>query len=216
MGFKQSSKPKGWISAFTPFGVACVAKIMSWASRRQTSREEDMAYCLLGLFNVNMSLLYGEGAKRAFYRFQIEIMKTMDDESLFAWTSNQGFSGMLADSPSYFAHSGNISRGVQNPRGPYSMTNKGLEFPVPRNQIASKGTTCPIFVFLNCYRDGKDKVPLALYLQQVGGFGAYRTKCHNIDAVGLSSDLGMWTLDTLYKDLQDTQFTSLTLMITFL
>ncbi len=32
---------------------------MSWASQRETTREEDMAYCLLGLFDVNMHLLYG-------------------------------------------------------------------------------------------------------------------------------------------------------------
>ena len=38
-----------------------VAKRMSWAARRATSREEDQAYSLLGIFNVNMPLLYGEG-----------------------------------------------------------------------------------------------------------------------------------------------------------
>jgi hypothetical protein len=43
-----------------------VAKTMSWASKRNTTRSEDMAYCLMGLFDVNMPLLYGEGSK-AFY-----------------------------------------------------------------------------------------------------------------------------------------------------
>ena len=205
MGFKQSCHPTEWLRAFTPSVEASVAKRMSWASRRQTSREEDMAYCLLGLFDVNMSLLYGEGAKRAFYRLQIEIMKAMDDESLFAWTSNQEISGMLTASPSFFAHSGNVSRGVRSNRRPYSMTNKGLEFPVPKCHVAPKGTTGFVLVFLNCYREGKEMVPLALHLQQAGGFGAYRTICHNIDAVGLSSDLGIWTLDALYEDLQDTR-----------
>ena len=57
---------------------------MSWASARTTSRLEDMAYCLLGLFDVNMPLLYGEGIK-AFERPQPEIIKKSDDESLFAW-----------------------------------------------------------------------------------------------------------------------------------
>jgi hypothetical protein len=37
------------------------AEKMSWAARRQTSRIEDTAYCLMGLFNINMPLLYGEG-----------------------------------------------------------------------------------------------------------------------------------------------------------
>lgn len=41
-----------------------VAKRMSWAARRVTSRKEDQAYSLLGLFDVNMPLLYGEGGKQ--------------------------------------------------------------------------------------------------------------------------------------------------------
>ena len=39
---------------------ACIAVKMSWAARRTTTRLEDEAYCLLGLFDLNMSLLYGE------------------------------------------------------------------------------------------------------------------------------------------------------------
>ncbi|KAH8887793.1 HET-domain-containing protein, partial [Thozetella sp. PMI_491] len=61
-----------------------VARKMSWASKRNTSREEDTAYCLLGIFDITMPLLYGEGA-RAFYRLQEEIIKGYEDESLFAW-----------------------------------------------------------------------------------------------------------------------------------
>src|ERR1700712_5306798 len=61
-----------------------VAQIMSWAANRETSRTEDCAYSLLGLFGVNMPMIYGEGNK-AFNRLQLEIMKTSDDLSLFAW-----------------------------------------------------------------------------------------------------------------------------------
>ncbi|KAI1494902.1 heterokaryon incompatibility protein-domain-containing protein [Biscogniauxia mediterranea] len=63
---------------------ASVAQRMSWASRRQTTRDEDTAYCLLGIFDINMPLLYGEGTK-AFFRLQEEIMKYSDDQSLLAW-----------------------------------------------------------------------------------------------------------------------------------
>ena len=56
---------------------------MSWAAKRETTRPEDIAYCLMGIFNVNMALLYGEGRK-AFIRLQEEILKSTDDESLFA------------------------------------------------------------------------------------------------------------------------------------
>lgn len=64
--------------------LASAAKKMSWAAHRQTSRTEDIAYCLMGLFDVNMPLLYGEGEK-AFIRLQEEISKVTGDNSLFAW-----------------------------------------------------------------------------------------------------------------------------------
>jgi hypothetical protein len=63
---------------------ASIAQKMSWAASRQTRREEDIAYCLMGLFSVNMPLLYGEGP-RAFMRLQDEIMKISDDQTIFAW-----------------------------------------------------------------------------------------------------------------------------------
>jgi hypothetical protein len=47
-----------------------IAMRMSWISDRETTRSEDMAYCLLGIFGVNMPLLYGEGEK-AFLRLQV-------------------------------------------------------------------------------------------------------------------------------------------------
>lgn len=46
---------------------------MSWAKMRQTKRGEDKAYSLLGLFNVSMPLIYGEGEDKAFRRLQKEI-----------------------------------------------------------------------------------------------------------------------------------------------
>ncbi|KAJ4286207.1 hypothetical protein N0V88_008070 [Collariella sp. IMI 366227] len=61
-----------------------VAERMSWAANRQTTRIEDAAYCLLGIFKVHMPLIYGEG-HRAFYRLQKEIMKTTEDYTMLAW-----------------------------------------------------------------------------------------------------------------------------------
>ncbi|KAJ9604827.1 hypothetical protein H2200_010942 [Cladophialophora chaetospira] len=65
-----------------PLSEVLIAVKMSWASRRMSTREEDIAYCLLGIFDVNMPLLYGEGQK-AFLRLQEEIMKRSDDLSIF-------------------------------------------------------------------------------------------------------------------------------------
>lgn len=121
---------------------ACVAQKMSWASGRETSRVEDMAYSLLGLFDVNMPLLYGEGRK-AFYRLQLEIIKQSDDESIFAWTAESHLShtGMLAPWPDAFKFSGTIHLTAfhQFSRPPFAMTNKGLEMRIPESFMRKGG-----------------------------------------------------------------------------
>ncbi|TBU24884.1 HET-domain-containing protein [Dichomitus squalens] len=61
-----------------------VAVRMHWASRRKTAREEDEAYCLMGLFGVSLPTNYGEGEK-AFLRLQYEIMRNIPDTSIFAF-----------------------------------------------------------------------------------------------------------------------------------
>jgi hypothetical protein len=61
-----------------------VAQRMSWAANRNTTRIEDTAYSLLGIFDVNMPLLYGEEQK-AFGRLQEEIIKSGWDITIFAW-----------------------------------------------------------------------------------------------------------------------------------
>ncbi|KAL8774803.1 MAG: hypothetical protein Q9209_000742 [Squamulea sp. 1 TL-2023] len=119
-----------------PVGTASVAARMSWVAKRKTSRSEDIAYCLLGIFDVNMPLLYGEGAEKAFIRLQTEIINISDDETIFAWTSNQRRSGMLATDPSFFAYSKEVVnyRAVGQTYLRFWMTNKGLAFQIPDSE----------------------------------------------------------------------------------
>ncbi|KAF2848614.1 HET-domain-containing protein [Plenodomus tracheiphilus IPT5] len=78
-----------------------VARRMSWAAHRQASRAEDLAYALLGIFEINMPMQYGEGEK-AFVRLQREIMKTTNDQSLFAWGfSPEPLENILAFMPTF-------------------------------------------------------------------------------------------------------------------
>ncbi|KAH8649188.1 heterokaryon incompatibility protein-domain-containing protein [Xylariales sp. PMI_506] len=63
---------------------ASVAQRMSWAANRVTKRKEDMAYCLLGIFNISMTMIYGEG-DRAFVRLQEEILRHIPDDTILAW-----------------------------------------------------------------------------------------------------------------------------------
>ncbi|KAI6143516.1 heterokaryon incompatibility protein-domain-containing protein, partial [Pisolithus thermaeus] len=76
--------PQGVLtSGLTGKGLS-VAQIMSWAADRKTTRVEDRAYSLMGLFGVNMPMLYGEG-KKAFRRLQLEIIREYNDQSILAW-----------------------------------------------------------------------------------------------------------------------------------
>ncbi|KAH7141337.1 hypothetical protein B0J13DRAFT_585727 [Dactylonectria estremocensis] len=63
-----------------------IAERMSWASQRTTRRKEDIAYSLLGIFGVNMPLIYGEGGK-AFLRLQEEIMRSAFNPTLLCWNA---------------------------------------------------------------------------------------------------------------------------------
>ncbi|KAL8404707.1 hypothetical protein RB594_009537 [Gaeumannomyces avenae] len=67
-------------------GSVSASRRMSWAAGRRTSRPEDVAYCLLGLFGTPMSLLYGEGRERAFRRLQEAVLReNPTDHTLLAW-----------------------------------------------------------------------------------------------------------------------------------
>jgi len=126
-----------------------VARRMSWASMRKTTRVEDMAYCLMGIFDIHMPMIYGEGAK-AFFRLQEEIAKQSCDLSLFAWISDVPFDrdeddhddddrarakgqkeeyrGLFARSPREFFRSGNlhhVATGGLIERG-FTITNRGI------------------------------------------------------------------------------------------
>ncbi|KAH9856038.1 heterokaryon incompatibility protein-domain-containing protein [Lenzites betulinus] len=69
-----------------PLQKVSIARRMSWAAKRRTTRPEDRAYSLLGLFGVNMAPIYGEGPERAFYRLQEQILTHCSpDQSIFAW-----------------------------------------------------------------------------------------------------------------------------------
>lgn len=57
----------------TPLSEFSIEERMSWAKMRQTKREEDQAYSLLGIFDIHMPLIYGEGAANARNRLQKKI-----------------------------------------------------------------------------------------------------------------------------------------------
>jgi hypothetical protein len=105
-----------------------VAERMSWAARRETTRTEDRAYCLLGVFDVAMPLLYGEGTK-SFQRLQAEIVKHNNDLTIFAWEASglrdENTIRLFAESPAAFI-GGSLIAPFPDDLVDFSITNKGV------------------------------------------------------------------------------------------
>ncbi|KAI0810673.1 hypothetical protein GGR55DRAFT_120257 [Xylaria sp. FL0064] len=147
---------------------------LSWAARRQTSRQEDMAYCLLGLLGINMPLLYGEGSS-AFPRLLEELIKKSNSHGLLAsWYGltplNCGLP-LLPRSP--FAYAGctngfqEIPLAGKSTSRHFSLTNAGLHIELPLVEIDHRSKV--VLGLLNCQDVSKTNISqLALVLSQRG------------------------------------------------
>lgn len=106
---------------------------MSWAAGRETTRAEDIAYCLFGIFDVNLPMLYGEGSK-AFLRLQEEICQRVADLTLFAWKTevDEGdgdkIRGIFALSPNEFAYASSEDSMYRLYSGDVRVSNRGVIF----------------------------------------------------------------------------------------
>ena len=109
----------------------------------------------MGLFDVNMPLLYGEGSK-SFFRLQEQIIRHSDDESIFAWAPvlyTHPSSGFLATSPRDFVGSGDIVESLADtPLVPFSLTNRGLHMLRPLFEYQHQREACHLLL-LNCRRE---------------------------------------------------------------
>ncbi|KAI1052815.1 hypothetical protein LB506_010019 [Fusarium annulatum] len=123
-----------YLTGYKDIHQAPVSRRMSWLAKRTTTRIEDMAYCMLGIFDINMPLLYGEG-KRAFFRLQEEIIKSCNDHTIFCWGWNEDvpddWASLLAPWPSTFAGAGGFKRESSETVSVFSMTNAGLSIRLP-------------------------------------------------------------------------------------
>jgi hypothetical protein len=59
----------------SPLSHFSVSERILWADNRETKRKEDKAYSLMGIFDIHMPLIYGEGREKAFTRLRDEISK---------------------------------------------------------------------------------------------------------------------------------------------
>ncbi len=115
-----------------------IAQRMRWASQRNATRNEDIAYSLMGLFDVQMPIIYGEGATKAFRRLQTEIMQNSFDQTIFAWRSEALSSGFLASCPAHFDDTPQLALWHPSTLSPFHMTNVGLSIRVPILDEAAK------------------------------------------------------------------------------
>ncbi|KAI0150564.1 hypothetical protein GGR57DRAFT_186006 [Xylariaceae sp. FL1272] len=93
-----------------------------------TTRAEDRAYCLMGIFDVNMPLLYGEGGQRAFERLQAEIFNATNDQSILLHKRHLALDcGVLAKSPNDFGTRHMFEKGHGLPHTLLQRLHNGIE-----------------------------------------------------------------------------------------
>ncbi|RDW57243.1 hypothetical protein BP5796_12693 [Coleophoma crateriformis] len=157
-----------------------VAQKFSWASNRHTTREEDMAYCLMGLFGVHMPLLYGEGSQ-AFIRLQEEIMKKSDDQTIFAWSQtdmDHQYRGLLASTPGEFEQCTDIApfRNWKSSQS-YENTNAGIR--LTPSLLRTPNDTL-FFMSLQCYDQRAPERMLGIDLVKLSPTGDQYARINNL------------------------------------
>lgn len=158
-----------------------IASKMRWAANRSTSREEDVAYSLMGLFNIQMTLRYGEGKETAFTRLQKKILKQTGDQSIFALadprsthSTEQPRLGLLAPFPECFDipevdqdHLEEHHLGPSHDISTWTITNLGLRLNL---HIVDKGKEpfAKLCAYLGIMDTKTREIP-TLELHQLGG-----------------------------------------------
>ncbi|KJA21734.1 hypothetical protein HYPSUDRAFT_41581 [Hypholoma sublateritium FD-334 SS-4] len=120
-----------------------ISRRMQWAVHRRVTREEDLVYSLMGIFDISMSIAYGEGAEHAFRRLVKKILHRSPDNVLDI--ANWGYSrsditlfqkhpgaGCTLIPPSLKSYEGRAEAPVMwfRPSTPIILTNIGICLPV--------------------------------------------------------------------------------------
>jgi len=187
---------------------------MSWAAGRKTTRPEDRAYSLMGIFNVHMPIMYGEGEKKAFFRLQLEIMRLSHDQSIFAWIRPQaGSTGTwpLALSPDHFAKSSSIEDVPSDqwilscrtfitqdvvPRLDFSATNDGLNIGLPLLHLGGE----TYIALLSCRQRSRKHHFIGIRLRKsIPNAERYeRIADHTLEDVNMSESAGKFTFKNIH------------------
>jgi hypothetical protein len=159
------------------WSTADISTRLSWAATRHTTREEDKAYCLLGLLDVKMPLLYGEGDE-AFPRLLEEVIKKSNSHGVLAagynlpWSrSTFKYPYLLPTSPRPYAGCRNGFEETPVPgrsNSPhFTLTNAGLSIELPLLMIDDRLKV--VLGLLNCRDKSKPDSLVAIVLVAVRG-----------------------------------------------
>jgi hypothetical protein len=77
---------------------------LSWSANRSSSRPEDVAYSLVSILGVELTVRYGEGQVKSFQRLQEAFLRVSQDGSILLWDATDGENnrGLLARYPFEF------------------------------------------------------------------------------------------------------------------
>ena len=188
--------PEDVLSHARKHTTCSVAQRMSWAAKRKTTRVEDRAYSLLGLFNLHMPMIYGE-REGAFIRLQQLIIQRSKDESIFAWamespdTATRTYCSFYASSPSVYVACNDVvqipgSKGFSETNGELSIQLKA--FP------QSPGT---YFAMLHCTERSQPDERVAIVIARTVNKNEYvRVRDHaNISRASVSASHEMYLED---------------------
>lgn len=144
-----------------------IAHKMSWAAGRDTTIPEDRAYSLLGIFDINMALIYGEGGTKAFRRLQEEITKVSSDVSIFAWDPSHPSSPGKADldafasSPDDFIKYNDMVPSYQTQH--FTGTNKGIEMTTTLWRVICEDKKERLMLAIGKQKNGKPDIGIILH-----------------------------------------------------
>ncbi|PMB63791.1 Vegetative incompatibility protein HET-E-1 [Beauveria bassiana] len=193
--------------------VALAVRI-SWSAGRAAAREEDTAYALVAVTGATLPVRYGEGAARAFFRLQEELLRDTRDGSLLAWRSARGddgeVRGLLARSPAEFGHfaaTATATVAAQEPQRPWifngkvRFSSKGIEL----ESRVCKGPGCVLLSIGQKRQDLGTSKSIAICFREWNGIYVRVASALRVSLSALRS----WRCIDVMRDVDDSHSRSL-------
>jgi hypothetical protein len=124
-----------------------ISRKMQLAAKRNVMREEDIAYSLMGVCNVSISIAYGEGAERAFFRLMTEVLNTSSEVVDIFNCAQKGRPerpSIIPSGPSAYLRCSEVIMGISHnpPIEPLLLTHVGLRTPILLMPSLQKDDPC--------------------------------------------------------------------------